>query len=242
MSLTIYAEFADPLGWIASLRADALILAGDDIQWRAVIAQSRLTVVSTPPGEGERARQDEVTQWHTSAALPGEPREFPWPRAIPWAGPPVSAFAEAVGAGVSHGVRRLLFASYWRRGVDIGNPDVLRALLAVPILHGDSPWEALSDTGYAVAINGGPMTMDAWRRIRQWRADWEELGRPEVPAVVYGGRTLAGFEAVDYLGALVSEAGGEVRPTNPHVLPPMPVAARRMSLDRPGLRPAWWDA
>lgn len=242
MGLTIYADFTDPLGWITSLRADALILAGDEVEWRAVIAQPRLTVVSTPPDEDDRQRQDEVARWHTSAALPGEPREFPWPRVIPWAQPPVSAFAEAVGAGVAHGVRRLLFAGYWRRGQDIGNPDVLRTLLAVPLLRGNSPWDSLSDTGYAVAINGGPMTTDAWRLIRQWQGDWANLGRPGLPVVVYGERTLAGFEAADYLGALVREAGGEVRPSNPHVLPPMPVAARRMSLDRPGLRPAWWDA
>ncbi|MFN2321144.1 MAG: hypothetical protein ABR500_15900 [Dermatophilaceae bacterium] len=70
----------------------------------------------------------------------------------------MSAYAEAVVAGVADHVRALLFRSHWVHNEDIGNPDVLRGLLALPILHGRSLAAVHSESGYAVSISGGPLT------------------------------------------------------------------------------------
>jgi hypothetical protein len=88
----------------------------------------------------------------------------------------ISAYAEAYGAGVADDVRLLLFALYWEDGVDIGNPNALRTPLAAPILRGSSLSDPLRRFGHAVSVARGPITTSAWRRIRAWRSEWQQLG------------------------------------------------------------------
>lgn len=241
MPLIVHADFTDPLSWLASLRVDALVLEGVEVEWRAVRAHATLRVTSAPLDESARQRIDAVKAWHDTAALVGEPTpRIPTPPFAPWSRPPVSAFAESVGAGVADHVRSLLFTSFWLEGTDIGNPDTLRRLLTVPILRGRSRAEVLDTSGYAVAIGGGPITTDAWRLVRQWQDDWATLGSPELPVVVEGTRVLSGFAAADHLGARVREAGARIPTGSPHPLPPLRAAQRRGSLEHPGRRPTWW--
>lgn len=245
MSVIVYGDFTDPLSRIASLRSDALRTAGADVEWRAVAGRSSTQVVARPLDDDDRRTLLDAEQWWRESALPGEPTARSSPHVLPWPVPPVSAYAEAVVAGVADHVRALLFRSYWVNNEDIGNPDVLRGLLAVPILHGRSPAEVHSESGYAVAIGGGPLTSDGWRLARQWRQGWRELGRPELPVVVDGEESLSGRTALTHLGSLISAVGAALPQTlpamNPYPLPAMPLSARRHGIARPGRRAAWWD-
>lgn len=244
MSLIVYGDFTDPLSRIASMRVDALQLSGHDVQWRAVAHHHTTQVVAGPVSDRVLDRLREAHEWSAGSALPGEAVLLARPRISPCPDPPVAAFAEAVGAGVADHVRALLFDAFWRDGEDIGNPDVLRRLLAVPMIHGDSPAEVHSESGYAVAIGGGPLTTAGWRRMGAWRREWVALGRPGLPVVCDGTDAYSGFEALEHLGSLL---GGERVPPlaavgNPHRLPPLPLPARRVGLERPGRRRTWWEA
>lgn len=245
MTVTVYGDFTDPLSRIASLRTDALRTAGAPVDWRAVAGHRTTAVMAHPVDDDTRRHIADIEQWWRDSALPGEPTARSNTHVVPWPDPPVSAYAEAVVAGVADHVRALLFRSYWVGNEDIGNPDVLRGLLAVPILHGRSPAEVHSESGYAVSISGGPLTTDGWRLIEQWRGEWHDLGRPELPVVRDGDTTLVGREAVSHLGAIISGEGLALRPTlpavNPHPLPPMLLPGRRPGSARPGRRAAWWD-
>ena len=242
MTLTVYGDFTDPLSYVASIRADALRTAGVDLEWRAVAAHRSTRILAEPVGPEAARRIADVERWRREEALPGEPTTWLTPRTTPWSDPPVSAYAEAVGAGVADHVRHLLFAGYWLDGLDIGNPDVLRPLLVLPILHGRSASEVLAQEGYAVAIGGGPVTTAAWRRVDLWRHAWHDLGREELPVLVEDSTRLAGRDAVAHLGSLVEERRLDFPPANPYRLPPMPLSAQRVGLGRPGRRAAWWDA
>lgn len=241
MSHQIFGDFTSPCSWLASLRADALLLAGVDVQWRAVVEHHSIWVTPQPIDASRQKHFAELQEWHRTSALPGEPAAPAAPATTPWPDPAVAGYAEAVGAGVADHVRHLIFTSYWRDEADIGNLEVLRHLLTVPILHGNSDSEVLSETGDAIAINGGPYTSGACRRIRQWRQEWEALGCPPLPALVEGTATRVGLQALDRLGAIIKARHATIPTANPFPLPRMPLPARRVSHDRPGLRPCWWD-
>ena len=142
--IVVYGDFTDALSWVASMRVDALRLAGADVDWRAVPAVHTTRVVAAPVDADQARRIDDVRRWHRESALPGEPTGWGAPYVVPRGDPPVSAYAEAVAAGIDDHIRHLLFRSAWLDGQDIGNPDVLRHLLAVPFLHGSSRSEVLS--------------------------------------------------------------------------------------------------
>lgn len=242
MTLTVYGDFTDPLSYIASLRVDALCTAQTHVEWRAVTTEDATTTTSTPFG-AERVRHlDEVVQWWRRNRLPGDRPDDDTPHFKPFGQPPVSAYAEAVVAGVGDHVRHLLFSAYWIDHVDIGNPDALRGLLAVPMIHGRSQTTQHAGQGYAVAIGGGPVTTDAWRLIRQWRTGWAGVDRNELPLLTDGSLVLSGYAAVEHLGGLVGDRRIPPAVPNPYELPALSVSAQRRWADRPGLRPGWWEA
>lgn len=242
MTLTVSGDFTDPLSWIASRRVDALLLAGCDVEWRAVRGRPSLTVTATPLGPDGEAQFTAATEWLQQEGLPGEPLLGSAPRIAPCSAPPVSAFAEGVAAGIPDHVRHRLFEHYWVEHQDIGNPDVLRRLLTVAFLHARSASDVVAEYGYAVAISGGPITTPAWLLVRDWQDDVARHPGTTLPLLTDGETTTNGYAALARLGELVTAAGADFSHEWSTPLPEMPIAARRLSIERPGRRPMWRDA
>jgi hypothetical protein len=131
-------------------------------------------------------------------------------------GPPeaaVSGYAEAYGAGVGCDVRRVLFAAYRLDHLDIGNPEVLRKLLAGPIRRGHSPSMPLRDSGYAVSMSGAPITVEAWRRIQAWNREWDRRGA--LTLIEEGEPVLRGEDALRRLEKEMIRTGAILNPSRP---------------------------
>lgn len=241
MTITIYGDFTDAMSRIASIRVDALRGAGVPVEWRAVVQHPTIRVVSEPIGEVRHTEIAEVENTWRTESITGEFLAWRTPTTAPAAHTAVSGFAEAVGAGVGDHVRHLLFSSYWQDNADIGNPDVLRRLLVLPILHGRSEADVLNVYGYAVAISGGPVTSDAWRRIEQWRSDYAGLDHPQLPVCVEDGQLSTGWAALRRLGMLVTELDATFPCGNPYTLPPLPLPAQKRSIAHSARIPVWWN-
>lgn len=199
MSLIVYADFSSPECYVASRRADAL--AGVvEVDWRAVESRADLPVGGVPlSGEDRRAL---VARFSTLQASLLDWELLPWriPAVVPKTEAAVSAWSELCGSRVAGEARRLLFELYWREGADIGNPNVLRTPLTGPVLRSGVDADPLREAGYAVAVNRGPITGGAYRRVRAWRAEWLALDRPDLPVLLVDGATLTGLDAVRRLG------------------------------------------
>lgn len=241
MTLAIYGDFTDPLSWIASLRVDALRISGEPVEWRAVTEPNATITTSSPLASEGMQRLEDVVHWWRRNRLPGDRPDDDLPHVKPFGLPPVSAYAEAVVAGVGDHVRHLLFSSFWMNHQDIGNPDLLRRLLAVPMIRGRSHIRVHAGQGYAVAIGGGPVTTDAWRLIRQWHTGFAGADGQELPVVTDGSLVLSGYAAVEHLSERVGDQRIPPAVPNPFELPPLSVSAQRRWADRPGLRPGWWE-
>jgi hypothetical protein len=170
------------------------------VDWRAVEQQPRLAVGGRRLSSAERDRLTKRFGALRDVLLSEETLPWAMPTITPKTQAAVSAYAESYGAGVGDDVRRLLFRLYWSDGADIGSPAVLRVPLIGPMLRGDSDADPLRESGYAVSVDRGPITTEAYRRIRSWRTEWQELGSPGLPVVLAGGSTLTGLDAVRRLG------------------------------------------
>jgi hypothetical protein len=126
------------------------------------------------------------------------------PELLPKTEAAVSAHAEAVGAGVADQVRRRLFAAYWEDGINIGDPEVLRTLLAGDFIRGHATSDPVRRFGYAVAMTRAPITTAAWRRIKQSKERWGSLRQAELPTVIEGSIVFSGPRACEYLGVRVA--------------------------------------
>ena len=102
--------------------------------------------------------------------------------------------------GARAAVRRLLAA---RRGHR--QPRSAAPLLAAPIRRGHSTAWPLRDSGYAVTLAGGPVTTQAYYRIRDWQDSWRQLGAGTLPVLTEAGSTLTGAQALSRLGDAVHE-------------------------------------
>lgn len=225
MSMIIYADFARPHCYLASLRVDALRAAGVEVDWRAVEVHPRTPIAGAHLDAAELDRLATLFAELTGMLLPGEKLPWAMPTLIPKTEAAVSAYAEACGAGVADDVRRLLFTMYWEEGVDIGNPNELRTPLAGPILRGSSTADPLRESGYAVSVNRGPITTGAYNRIFGWRTDWLQLDSQLLPALVDGAVTLIGADVVRRLGKEISYVDAAPTPDlrNPRRYPEMSV-------------------
>lgn len=218
MNLVVYADFTEPECYLAGRRVDALthsrLPARAEpvlVDWRAVECDPHRPVT----GDSASGRADDLRSSFDSLApllLPGE--QLPWrlPPVVPKTQAAVSAYAEAHGTAVAAEVRRLLFDLYWREGADIGSPTVLRTPLAGPMLRSGATADPLRQFGYAVGPHRDPITSSAYRRIRDWRAQWLELGAPELPVVLVDGTTLTGLDAVRRLGKEIIRLDADVEP------------------------------
>lgn len=212
MAMIVYSDFTSPAGYLASRRVDALKVAGVQVEWRAVEARSGLPVTGSRSG-AEQTRLADGLAATRRLLLPGETLPGDVPPMLAKTEAAVSAYAEAVGAGVADDVRRLLFELYWVDGVNIGDPNALRAPLAGPFKRGHSGADALDYAGYPVSVSRGPITTDAWRHIRAWRAGWQQLGVDALPVLLAeGGLVLHGEDAVRRLGKELGYHEASVEP------------------------------
>lgn len=190
MNVTIYGDFTCANCYLASWRAELLDHTTHAVDWRAVEHRPSL------PFTGVRAGRPEMGElqagWAAMAKLrmPGETPPGRAPSFVANSQAAVAGYAEAYGAGVAERARRVLFQAYWVDGLDIGNPEVLRVLLADTILSGDSSSQPLHEWGYAVTSARGPITMAAWHLIDDWRQQWQSLGAPLEPVLVDGDRAV----------------------------------------------------
>ncbi|MBI2243065.1 MAG: DsbA family protein [Nocardioides sp.] len=215
-SLVIYADFGSPACLAASARADALVAAGVRVDWRAIEPDPRLPVGGVRMSAAERGALERELEVVAGLLVPGEELPGSVPAFRPNARGPVAGYAEAYGAGVADDVRRLLFSAYWSRGLDIGSTEVLRRLLAGPVLRGHATSVPLSDFGLAVSPSRGPITMDAFRRIRDWSARWRSLHAAPLPLlVVDGSLPVAGETALRRLEKEMNRAGATPQPALP---------------------------
>lgn len=198
----LYADVTCPACYLASLRTDLLLAAGLDApEWRFVEHRPAVRVAAiTPDDETQVARERELAAV-LATVRPAEPFAdgvLPTrvPRLLPSTRAAVSAFAEASNAGVGDVARRLLFAAYWQDALDLGNLNVLRALLMGPVRQGIArrhdyarptttagwrwagPAEVVAWTGNLVSICGGPITAAGERLVRRWRQERAALEAP----------------------------------------------------------------
>ncbi|MEO6790071.1 MAG: hypothetical protein ABI187_03815 [Ornithinibacter sp.] len=221
--MIIYGDFTCPLCYLTSWRADVLEGTPYAVDWRAVEHQPGLPLTGLRTGHRE---VDALTsRWGdmNSHRIPGEVLPGRSPSFLASTRAAVAGYAEAYGAGVAERARRELFRAYWVRGLDIGNPEVLRGVLGDTIRNGTSSSQPLHDWGYAVTSARGPITTVAFHLIRDWHHQWSELGSPRAPLLVADdGSTAAGGEVLAECERLV--AG---RPADGHELPAL--APRQLS-------------
>lgn len=182
----------------------ALRVFGVDVEWRAVELDPQLPVSGRAVRDEEQREVTRCFSQLNDELVAGETMPWVAPTLVAKTEAAVSAYAEAYGAGVGEDVRRLLFELYWLHGADIGNPTVLRTPLVGPILRGHSGVDPLHRFGFAVSVDWGPITTDAFRRIRSWRSEWQDLGRPDLPCVQVQDTLFTGSEAVRRLNQEVS--------------------------------------
>lgn len=207
----LYVDFTCAWSYLASRRAAVLQASGGPVlDVRAVEHASRRV---------GGAVADSLTRLRTSAEqfaghlLTGEELPYALAGFVPHTKAAVSGYAEAYGAGVACQVRHLLFEAFWLHAVDLGDPYLVRTLLVDAVRSGSSPSEALREWGYAVDMTGGPITTTGWRLVRQWHAQWTELGVGRVPLlVVDDAAPLVGAAAVAWLGAELLARGVEDTP------------------------------
>jgi hypothetical protein len=220
----VYADVTCPACYLASLRTDLLVDAGLDApQWRFVQHRPSVRLAAiTPDDETQAARERELAavlatvredEPFTEGALPARV-----PRLLPSTGAAVTACAEATNAGVGDVARRLLFGAYWLDGLDIGNLNLVRALLMGPLQHAiearrdhvhprptrawswSGPAEVVAWTGNVISVTGGAITAAGERLVRTWRQERAALQAPACLALVSsGGEVLSGAAALDPL-------------------------------------------
>lgn len=222
----LYADFTCPWSHLAHRRLALLAADGLDVEVRTVEHEPRRPRAGLLVDDEFRDLREEVARVEQSL-LPGESLPMQLRGAVPSTRAAVSAYAEAYGAGVAEIVAPLLFDGYWRHGLDLGNPSVVRALVAEAVMSGTSPSDPLRRWGHAVDVTGGPMTSLAWRLVRGWRQQWTGLEKEVVPVLMpEKGEARYGVDAVDHLGRLLLERG-----VDPATEPVWPTPGRRPPLD-----------
>ena len=223
MAVIVYGDFNCPYSYVASQRVDVLKQVGNtEVDWRAVEHDPGLPLTGTR-AEADRERWGAELAEVAALALPGEDVPGAPPAVISNTSAAVAAYAEAVSDGVHDGLRRSLFRAIWAAGRHISaTPEVQRLISEimappVPILphlvSPDLPLPGLSDpdpvrvvrrSGGTIAPDGSPLTTTGYRRIRQWRQEWQSLPEHVIPAVIGpDGAFHPGTDGLGYLPSLV---------------------------------------
>lgn len=203
----LYADFSCPWSHLAHHRLELLAADGLDVEVRAVEHEPRRGQPGFPAGDDFEAFRDEVARMR-QAMLPDEDLPLELRGFVPNTRAAVSAFAESFGAGVADIVAPILFDAYWRYGHDLGNPAIVRTLVADAVMSGHSPSDPLRRWGHAVDVTGGPMTTVAWKLVLGWRRLWTGMEKEVVPILLpEAGGIRYGVDAVEHLGHLVVDRG-----------------------------------
>lgn len=205
--ITIYGDFNCPWSYLAFRRAELLATGGVDVDWRSVEHRAQLPHgrSASAPEAGLRKELDRVT----GRLLPEEELPHAVPSFLPRTAAAVAAYAEGYAAGVAAPVARVLFESYWIRGIDVGDVYTLRTLLIDQLRDSDSPSRAVREWGAPVAVTGAPMSAEAYQLINDWSAHWQRIARNTVPVLQLpaAAEPILGVAAVDWLGERISERG-----------------------------------
>lgn len=222
--ITVYADFNEPLSYLASQRADRVSEAtGTAVRWCAVEHDRGL------PASGRRLEEvaeHVLVQEAAALALPGEHVPDHWPLA-PNTRAAVAAYAESLTDGCEASLRRALFDALARNGKNFSAADDVRRVVVrvmIPALadlerirHGrrwaplgvPDPMTVVRQLGGTTTRLGGPLTSAGQRRIDQWRAEWSAHGAPALPLVVTPfGERIGGARGLAYLARLLPAAPG----------------------------------
>ena len=222
MAVVVYGDFNCPYSYLASMRVDLLKQSGVEVDWRAVEHDRALAVTGTSSAADRAGWERELTEV-VALALPGEDAPAAPPPVISNTGAAVAAYAEAVSDGVADELRRRLFQAIWVQGRHLSSAYEVRRLVAglmwaaedirdrlaspdIPsLLHQDPDLARIvRRSGGTVAPDGGPLTTAGWRRIRQWRQEWQSLPGHVVPAVIGADASVhPGTDGLSYLAGLL---------------------------------------
>lgn len=230
--LVLYGDFSCPWSYLAFRRAQVLAEHGVDVEWRAVEHDPW-----RPGRSAQRAARVTDLQREMDAVLglllPGETLPYDLAGFVPLTEAAVTAYAEGRVSGVGSRLAAVIFESFWMHGIDIGDPAVLRTVLADQLRGSSSPSEAVREWGYPCDVNGGPISTAAWRLTMRWASEWHGAGHDVVPMLALAdGTTLHGVAAVRWLGDQV--ASREVAPTPPSA-PTGPLAPAYAPREAPDL-------
>lgn len=216
MTLAVLADVTTPESLVASWLVDRLAEHGVEVAWRAVQGGSQHLVATRPlPVDDALADAERVRRLAATFGLE-LPEPWQYPTVLPANTPAIAALAEADCSGVLDSVRRRLYRAYWMDRLDVGSPELLRTLLSLHFLRGIQRPSPIGDFGYAVSIGGGPVTSLGWHRMRRWQEQWNDAGRPVLPAVARDDdEPVSGEDALralaDALPAAASGAGNDRR-------------------------------
>ncbi|MGI8750735.1 MAG: DsbA family oxidoreductase [Acidimicrobiales bacterium] len=175
----VYGDFNCPYSALAAVRVDRIVAAGNaDVEWRAVEHDPTIPAGGRPV-TGDVADADDRELAEVTGLASSEDRlEMRRPAIQPNTALAVAAFA-AVGGADADALRRRLFHALWVDGRDLGDPDVLGRLGAVP------------------GADGG--------RGAQWQAQWAAIDRRLVPLMILdGGRVSRGLGALSRLATIAA--------------------------------------
>lgn len=194
---TVYADFTSAECYLASVRTDRLIEAGNRApDWRAVEHRPRLPLSGVRLNGAAHAIRGKELATARQLLEPGEVFEARNPGFLPNTRAAIAAYAAAHVVGIADLARRLLFDAYWVRGADIGDPEVLRRLLATEVERARTSTDPLLHSGYVVTSELSPVRDIAHLRIRDWQQAWLSLGTPVELTVVDPHTTECGSSAL----------------------------------------------
>ncbi|MGH3472277.1 MAG: DsbA family protein [Nocardioidaceae bacterium] len=205
--LALYGDFNCPWSYLASRRAWVLADAGVPVDFRPV-EHDPLELPAASTDTQRFADLSAEMDLVTAHLLPDEHLPYALAGFVPRTKAAVSGYAETYAAGAADAAWRLLFQAFWEHAIDLGDPAVVRTLLADVIRGGHSRSDPVSEWGYSVSVSGGPVTSDAWRLARGWRAEWHGTNQKVVPILVVPDRQVVyGKDVVQWLGEQVVSRG-----------------------------------
>jgi hypothetical protein len=241
MRPVVIADFNSPLCYLAGLWVDQQAVDGSEIDWRAVEHAPGLSALGVPAAAAPAFARELAEAGRLPAPAGAQELPATLPQFVTNTRAAVAAYAEAVTDGVAEEIRRRLLHAIWierrhlssayevRRVItDVMWPRVSlgpyrSTTLPRPMSGDPDPWKATRRQGGTIAPDGGPLTTVGYWRIRTWREEWRELGRPRLPVLIDARGTL--HEAADAVLALAGRPPRQSPPPEPPQERPVEAAA-----------------